>query len=84
MHEEFEVTNAEERGVDVTPKTVFRVGSLTKPLTGTVAMRLAEEGKLLLDAPVVTYVPEFGAAYSGDLARVMVRMLINHTCGLPK
>jgi CubicO group peptidase (beta-lactamase class C family) len=79
----FGVTNAEERGVDVTPSTLFRVGSVTKPLTGTVAMRLMEEGKLLLDAPVATYVPEFGAPYSGELARVTVRMLMNHTSGLP-
>ena len=38
--------------------TIFRVASITKPLTAVVAMMLAEEGKLTLDGPVDDLLPE--------------------------
>src|SRR5258708_22530948 len=42
----------------VTDETLFQIGSTTKTVTGTLAMRLVEEGKLDLDVPVRTYLPE--------------------------
>ncbi len=40
------------RGVPVTPDTVFEVGSISKPVTAWGVMRLVQQGKLDLDAPV--------------------------------
>lgn len=39
--------------------TIFRIVSMTKPLTSTAIMLLYEEGKLLLSDPVSKYIPEF-------------------------
>jgi CubicO group peptidase (beta-lactamase class C family) len=43
----------------VTPTTLFRVGSVAKPMTAAAAGLLHQRGRLDLDAPVRTYVPEF-------------------------
>jgi serine beta-lactamase-like protein LACTB, mitochondrial len=48
-----------ENLVPVTPQTLFRLGSVSKPLTATAAMQLWERGKLDLDAPVQRYCPGF-------------------------
>ncbi len=61
----------------VTPATLFRIGSTTKPLTVTGLLRLVEAGLVDLDAPVVTYVPEFAVSDA-----ITVRQLISHTAGL--
>src|SRR5690348_4973561 len=45
---------------DMTTDTVFGIFSTTKAITGTAALQLVEEGKLDLDAPAKTYVPEIG------------------------
>lgn len=48
-----------ERRVPVTRTTLFRIGSVSKPLTAAAVARLVEAGKLDLDAPVQRYVPSF-------------------------
>jgi methyl acetate hydrolase len=49
-----------DRDADMTTDTVFGIFSTTKAITGTAALQLVEEGKLDLDAPAKTYVPEIG------------------------
>ena len=46
-------------GEAMTEDTLFRIYSMTKPITTVAAMMLVEEGKLILDAPVATYLPAF-------------------------
>jgi CubicO group peptidase (beta-lactamase class C family) len=48
-----------ENSVPATAETVYRLASVSKPITAVAALRLAEEGRLDLDAPVQTYVPSF-------------------------
>jgi CubicO group peptidase (beta-lactamase class C family) len=48
-----------EQKVPVTPETKFRIGSVSKSLTAAAVARLAQEGKLDVDAPVQRYVPTF-------------------------
>ena len=48
-----------EQGVPVTSQSMFRTASVAKWFTATAAMRLAEDGKLDLDAPVQQYCPQF-------------------------
>src|SRR6201989_2621369 len=39
--------------------TIFRIYSMSKPITSVAAMMLVEEGKLMLDEPVAQYIPAF-------------------------
>ena len=66
----------------VTPEeTIYDLASLTKVVgTTTAAMILYDEGRLDLDAPVITYLPTFGG---GAKDRVTVRQLLTHHSGLP-
>jgi CubicO group peptidase (beta-lactamase class C family) len=76
----FGVTNI-EHPLDVTDKTLFQIGSITKTFTGTVLMRLAELGKLDLDATVRTYIPEFRLADETAASRATIRHLLTHMGG---
>jgi len=84
-----------DRDADMTTDTVFGIFSTTKAITGTAALQLVEEGKLDLDAPAKTYVPEIGElkviegfdAHGEPKLRtpkrdVTTRMLLLHTAGL--
>src|SRR5436190_24127221 len=44
----------------MTPDTIFRIYSMSKPITTVAAMMLVEEGKLSLDEPLSKYIPSFG------------------------
>jgi len=79
----FGVTSLEDGGQPVTPQTLFRIGSTTKSLTGTAAMRLVEQGQLDLDAPIRTYIDWFKLRDPGAADVVTLRMLLSHTAGLP-
>jgi CubicO group peptidase (beta-lactamase class C family) len=59
-----------ETGVPLHPESVFRVASITKPFTATLAVLLAEQGVLDLDAPVL----------AGEA--ITVRHLLSHQSGL--
>jgi CubicO group peptidase (beta-lactamase class C family) len=48
-----------ESGKPMRTDTIFRIASMTKPVTSVAVMMLYEEGKLLLDDPVSKYLPEF-------------------------
>jgi CubicO group peptidase (beta-lactamase class C family) len=61
--------------------TLFRIGSITKTLTGTTVMRLVEQGLLNLDAPVRTYLPNLRLADESVAARVTLRQCLNHSPG---
>jgi CubicO group peptidase (beta-lactamase class C family) len=74
------VTSA-ENPLDVTPDTLFQIGSITKTFTGTAAMRLVERGELDLDATVRTYLPELKLSDEDVAARVTMRHLLTHTGG---
>jgi CubicO group peptidase (beta-lactamase class C family) len=79
----FGVTSVDDGARPVTPGTLFRIGSVTKPMTGTVAMRLVADGRLDLDRPVRAYLPWFALSDPAAAERVTLRMLLSHTAGLP-
>ena len=66
--------------VPVTPDTRFRIGSITKQFTAALILQLVEEGRVALDAPLTTYLPDYPAD-PGD--RVTVHHLLTHTSGIP-
>jgi len=76
------------------PDTMFRICSMTKPITSVAVMMLYEEGFFLLDDPISKYLPEFkhprilaksasGETYFAPAAReITIRDLLRHTSGL--
>ena len=84
-----DVLGFQDRGAQTAMKadSIFRVASMSKPITSVAAMILAEEGKLDIAAPVAQYLPEFKEARVGvDRAPVKrpmtVQDLLRHTSGL--
>jgi CubicO group peptidase (beta-lactamase class C family) len=76
------------------PDAMFRICSMTKPITSVAVMMLYEEGRFLLDDPVSKYLPEFknpkvlvkpasGTPYSIPATKeITIRDLLRHTSGL--
>lgn len=67
-----------EAGIPATPRTNYRLASLTKQFTATAIMLLKEEGHLRYDDPISDYLPELPPTARG----VTIRMLLTHTSGL--
>ncbi len=76
----FGVTSVDTR-VPVDAGTLFQIGSTSKTFCGTAAMRLVEQGKLDLDAPIRTYLPDLKLADESVAARVTVRHCLTHVGG---
>ena len=86
-------------GISMSADTIFRLYSMSKPVTSVMAMMLVEEGKLALDDPVSKYIPAFAGmkvgvekkAEDGKVALVLepldrpvtIKDLLRHTSGLP-
>nr|WP_308427866.1 serine hydrolase domain-containing protein [Streptomyces roseolilacinus] len=68
-------------GRPVTPDMRHRVGSITKTFTAAAVMRQVEQGRIGLDTPIGTYLPDLVPGERGR--RITVRMLLNHTSGIP-
>lgn len=68
-------------GVEATTDSIFQIGSVTKLWTSTLVMQLADEGRVDLDRPVRTYLPEFRIADREASERITVRQLLTHTSG---
>jgi len=68
-------------GPDVTPRSPFLLGSLSKSFTAMAVMQLVDAGRVGLDRPVTTYIPWFRTAGAND--PITVRQLLNQTSGLP-
>ncbi len=69
-------------GIEVTTDTLFQIGSITKVWTATLIMLLVDEGKLDLDEPVITYLPELKFADPDVTAKVTLRDLLSHRSGV--
>jgi CubicO group peptidase (beta-lactamase class C family) len=63
-HEFFGVRDVATR-LPMTDDTIFRLYSMTKPITSVAAMMLVDTGKLKLDDPVAKYIPSFAAVKVG-------------------
>lgn len=74
------VTSIEDPHV-VDAETLFQTGSTGKTYTATAIMQLGEQGRIDLDAPVRTYVPELRLKDEQVARDVTVRHLLNHPAG---
>ena len=71
----------EGSGDPVTPETVFRWASCSKGVAATMVAKLAEQGKIDLNAPVVNYAPDLKLP-AGNEYRATVADLLSHRLGL--
>ena len=92
----FETAGLRDRESDkpMTEDTLFRIYSMTKPVTSVAIMMLYEEGKLKLDDPVSKFIPEFAETkvYTGGGTEnpvlvpperaITIADLLSHTSGL--
>lgn len=62
------------------PDTKHRLGSITKQFTALLILQLVEKGKLKLDVPISTYLPDYPKA-TGD--KITIHQLLTHTSGIP-
>jgi len=97
-HQQFGVRDVVTE-ISMSADTIFRLYSMSKPITSVMAMILVEEGRLSLDDPVAKYIPAFAGmkvgvekkAEDGKVALVLeplerpvtIRDLLRHTAGLP-
>jgi len=84
------------QGVEMTTDTIFRIASMTKPVTSVAVQMLIEEGKVALDDPISRYLPRFkdkrvfenfnpaDRSYTTRPANseITVRHLLTHTSGI--
>jgi beta-lactamase class C len=68
-------------GEPVTPETVFRWASVSKGVAATMVAKLAEQGKIDLQAPVVNYAPDLKLP-AGNEYKATVGDLLSHRLGL--
>ncbi len=73
-----------ERGLPVTPETIFGIGSLTKSFTTLSIMQLADAGNLSVNDPVVKFLPEFRVPRPKSEAPITLHHLMSHCSGLPE
>jgi CubicO group peptidase (beta-lactamase class C family) len=84
-----------EAGKAMRPDSIFRICSMSKPITSAAVMILYEEGYFLLEDPISKFLPEFkspkvlvkpangGASYTIPATReITIRELLRHTSGL--
>lgn len=83
-----------EAGKPMRPDAMFRICSMTKPITSVAVMMLYEEGRFMLEDPISKYLPEFknprvfvkpamGEPYSIPAAgEITIRDLLRHTSGI--
>lgn len=66
----------------ITADTRFMIGSVTKPISGTMVAALVDEGVLTWDIPIVDLVPGFKLIESEVTPHVTVRHLLSHSSGI--
>lgn len=73
-----------ENGIAASDSTVYRVGSVSKLFTAMGIMKLVQDGKIELDAPVRKYITEFNIkTRHGNIDNITIRSLLTHHSGLP-
>ena len=74
-----------EAGITVAPDALFRIASVSKPITGVAILKLVEDGKLRLDDKVGPYIAQLAAPAGSTVdprwEQVTIRQLLQHTGG---
>src|SRR5262245_6791511 len=70
----------------VTPDTAFRIASMTKSFTALAVLKLRDDGRLSLEAPLSRWIPAFARMErpTRDTPPLTVRQLLSHSAGFPE
>ena len=81
----FGYSNLEEK-IPADTRTMFRIASMSKSFTALAILQLRDTGKLSLDEPAETYLPELEKLtyLTTDAPRITVRHLLTHASGFPE
>ena len=66
-----------ELGVKMESENVFQLGSMTKQFTAVAILMLTEQGKINLQAPISTYIPDYPIGN-----KISIHQLLTHTSGI--
>ena len=69
-------------GTPPSADTLYCIGSCSKVFAVAAVMKLVEQGKIDIDKPYITYVPQF-RMLSEEASDITIRMLMSHSSGLP-
>jgi CubicO group peptidase (beta-lactamase class C family) len=72
-----------ESRLPATLDTVFPVASVTKSFTALAVMQLQDSGRLSVNDPVMTYLPEFRTPDADATSKITIHHFLTHTSGLP-
>jgi CubicO group peptidase (beta-lactamase class C family) len=73
-----------ENKIEASPETIYRAGSISKLFNAMAVMKLVEAGKMNIDRPLVTYIPEFRVkSRFGSTDGITPRTILTHHSGLP-
>jgi D-alanyl-D-alanine carboxypeptidase len=73
-----------ETATAMAPDDRFRAGSVMKPFVAVVTLQLVEEGRFSLDSPMTAVLPASATSRFPASDQITVRMLLNHTSGIPE
>src|SRR5688572_5238720 len=77
----FGVTNTDTKE-QLQPNHIFHVASVSKTFTATAVMQLAEQGRLDINKPLITYLPYF-KLNDDRYKTITIKQMLNHTSGIP-
>ncbi len=74
--------------IPATRETLFEIGSISKTITASLIMQLAETGQLNIDDPVTRYLPDFSmgeplGSFPSQGGPITIRKMMNHHAGIP-
>ncbi|MCR6105566.1 serine hydrolase [Salipaludibacillus agaradhaerens] len=72
-----------DNGREITPDTLFELGSTSKAFTALGVLTLVDNGTIDIDAPITDYIPWLSMTYKGEEATVTVRDILYQTSGIP-
>lgn len=72
----------QEKNIEATDKSIYRIGSCTKSFTALSIMKLVEEGKIDLDESFMKYFPELNMEKRSYENKLTIREMLSHTSGL--
>ncbi|MBS0272723.1 MAG: beta-lactamase family protein [Proteobacteria bacterium] len=70
------------KSIPITQKTIFQLGSASKPISATLALLLQSQDKLSIESSVTDYLAGF--KLNGQTNPLLVKHLLSHTSGLPR
>jgi CubicO group peptidase (beta-lactamase class C family) len=75
-----------EQGIPASPRTLFRIASMSKSFTAMAILQLRDAGQLSLDDPASDYVPELASLrlLTSDSPEITIRHLLTHSAGFPE